>query len=180
MPVQNKQDFRTSNTKTFKQISFKTVKFFEEASKINILFQEKELIVDLNHKIKAIGSFEHGIVIDYSIFQKHSSIKDYRHLARNFEHVHVVNMQSFCFENEDEAIRFRNFVDILYMRSTIFTYSENENSLFEDELLENIKFKRCHSRLLQMGSVEYQASQNLSFKRKANIEAFAFFHSLER
>jgi septum formation protein len=45
--------------------------------------------------------------------------------------------------NEDEAIRFRNFIDILYARGTIFSCSGVESiHFFSEEMLKNIKFKR--------------------------------------
>jgi cell division protein ZapE len=179
IPMQSNVDYRTTGTNTKTQIAFQSIDEFEQAAKINIDFATQTLIVDYNHKIETSGSFQNGTIIDYTLFQKHSSIKDYRHLARNFEHIHIRNMHSFDTENEDEAIRFRNFIDILYMRSTFFTYSGHINNLFSDELLKNIKFQRCNSRLVQMASMEYQTSQNISFKRKANINAFAFFQSLE-
>ncbi len=176
IPIHKKQDFRIANNNTFKHTAFSDAEEFEKACGVTVIKKIENLEVDANHEIEIAGKFANGIVIDYKFFKKHSSIKDYRHLARTSTHVHVENMQFFDAQNEDEAIRFRNFVDILYMRSTILTYCGNTSSLFSQELLQNIKFQRCNSRLVQMATSEYWGSQHFSFKRKANIKAFEFFH----
>lgn len=177
--IQEKQDFRITNNNTLKQIAFKNINEFQEIFGITIFRKNEEITVDKNHNLEIAGRFNNGIIIDYGFFKKHSSIKDYRHISRTNGHIHIENMQTFHIQNEDEAIRFRNFVDILYMRSTILTYCGKGNELFSIELLTNIKFKRCNSRLIQMATQKYQESQYYSFKRKANIEAFTFFQSVE-
>lgn len=175
---ENDVDYRTISTNTKIVIAFDTLESFTKKFKVLPIMQSEMLSVDLNHDVEIIGRFLNGVIIDYNLFQKYSSIKDYRYLARKFEHIHVTNMQSFHENNEDEAIRFRNFVDILYMRSTILTWNGSNNKLFPIYMLENIKFKRCSSRLIQMETQEYITSQNLSFKRKANINASIFFENL--
>lgn len=178
IPIQNKQDYRVFASSTQTQIGFITIEDFAEDFGINIAYSKEILQVDLNHNIEILGRFSSGGVIDYSLFRGNSSIKDYRYLARKFEHLHITNMQSFGRDNEDEAIRFRNFIDIIYMRSTILTWNGCDAELFPAFMLENIKFKRCNSRLKQMATKEYIGGRNLSFKREANISSAVFFENL--
>ncbi len=172
-------DYRTQGGEPF-QIAFKAIKQFEEAFNVKSFSQKEDIIVDENHTVQISGRFEDGVIINYNdVLQKHTSIKDYRKLARTFKHIHIANMKSFSLENEDEAIRFRNLVDIIYTRGMIISFDGVEDiNLFQEEMLENIKFKRCYSRLNEMQTRGYIFSNAKDFKRSLTIHAAKFFGNL--
>lgn len=133
-------------------IYFKTIKTFEEVFNKKISFEKKTLEVDKNHFIEIHGTFENGIVLNYDdVLKKHTSIKDFRFIIKKFPHIHIHNMQTFSYNNEDEAIRFRNLIDIAYLKQTIVTFDGVKTvDFFAKEMLKNIKFMRCQSRLYEM------------------------------
>jgi|GEM_PF-5680855 len=180
--IKNSPDFRTTSDFTEFQICFPTVLEFENHFKTSVSLQNEALKIDQNHTAQISGRFENGCVIDYnSFFKTHTSVKDFRKIARTFTHVHVENMQQFSHNNEDEAIRFRNFIDILYARGTIFSCSSIQNiRVFSEEMLKNIKFKRCESRLTEMETVQYIFSENKEIKRKMTISSASFFEGISK
>lgn len=173
-------DYRTVEGKKPQQITFDTLSDFENKFHVFVNLQREAIQVDLNHTVQIAGRFENGAVVEYDdLFKKHSSIKCYRKLSRTFIHIHVMNMKTFTHENEDEAIRFRNFIDILYTRGMIFSCDGiSSSAVFSDVMLENIKFKRCYSRLQEMQTSEYIFSEAKNFKRKLAVSSAKFFDEL--
>ena len=180
--IKNSPDFRTTSDFTEFKICFPTVFDFENHFKTLTQLQNEALQIDKNHTAQISGRFENGCVVDYNLFFKtYTSVKDFRKIARTFTHIHVQNMQKFSHNNEDEAIRFRNFIDILYARGTIFSCSSVENiQFFGEEMLANIKFKRCESRLTEMATVEYIFAKNKEIKRKMTISSASFFEYISK
>ena len=180
--IKNSPDFRTTSDFTQFQICFPTVLEFENHFKISVSLQNEVLQIDENHTAQISGKFENGCVVNYnSFFNTYTSVKDFRKIARTFTHVHVQNMQQFSHTNEDEAIRFRNFIDILYARGTIFSCSGVESiHFFSEEMLKNIKFKRCESRLIEMETVQYIFAKNKEVKRKMTISSASFFDAISK
>lgn len=177
--VQNVQDYRLQGG-TFSPIAFESISAFEEAFAVNCVMNKELLTVDDNHTVKIVGRFNSGVVVHYAdVIKTHASIKDYRKLARTFKHIHIAGMQSFTYENEDEAIRFRNLVDIIYTRGMVLSFDGTSTiNLFTEKMLENIKFKRCYSRLNEMQSEEYLFSNAKDFKRSLTIHSAEFFERL--
>ena len=178
--IKNTHDYRTSTLKQYAQIAFQTFQEFELVFNVKAIMEEEILPVDCNHTVKITGRFNSGAVLNYTdIFQTHTSIKDYRKLARTFKHVHISNMQHFTQENEDEAIRFRNFIDILYTRGMVVSFDGISTiKCFEEQMLENIKFKRCQSRLHEMQTSEYIFAETKHFKRQLTVNSACFFEKL--
>ena len=182
--IQNTQDFRISNNKNKIPIIFNTNQNFEEAFNLKITQNHEKISVDNNHNINIIGRFPNGCIIDYhNIFQHFTSIKDFRKLARTFTHIHIQNFTNFDHTIEDEAIRFRNFIDILYTRGTILTIQTKQTintTIFQNKMLENIKFKRCQSRIYEMETQDYIFAKNKEIKRKMTILASSFFEEISK
>ncbi len=180
--IKNSPDFRTTSDFTEFQICFPTVEDFENHFQISTIKQNETLEIDDNHTAQISGRFENGCLLNYnSFFKTHTSVKDFRKIARTFTHIHVENMQQFSHNNEDEAIRFRNFIDILYARGTIFSCSSVGNiHFFSEKMLENIKFKRCESRLTEMETVQYIFAKNKEVKRKMTISSASFFDDVSK
>ena len=180
--IKNSPDFRTTSDFTEFKICFSSVFDFENHFKASAILQSEALEIDDNHTAQISGRFENGCIVDYnSFFKTHTSVKDFRKIARTFTHVHIQNMQKFSQNNEDEAIRFRNFIDILYARGTIFSCSSVENiQFFGEEMLTNIKFKRCESRLTEMATGEYIFAKNKEIKRKMTISSASFFDGISK
>ena len=178
--VQNTPDYRTNTLKRHAHIAFETLQEFASAFNVKPIMAKEMLEVDSNHTVQISGRFDDGIILTHKhIFKTHSSIKDYRKLARTFKHIHISNMQYFTQENEDEAIRFRNFIDILYTRGMVFSFDgQNSINIFEDKMLENIKFKRCQSRLHEMQTNDYIFSETKHFKRQLTVNSARFFDKL--
>ena len=178
--IHNTTDYRFHNSSTYAQISFNTLEDFAKHFNVETTIQKEEILVDSNHTTEIVGKFQGGALLNYSaIFQRHSSINDYRRLARTFAHIHICNMQKFTSNNEDEAIRFRNFIDILYTRGMIISFDGiTDISVFEESMLKNIKFKRCESRLYEMQTEEYIYSKTKEFKRKLTIDSAKFFEEI--
>lgn len=173
-------DYRTSLKRTYKKIAFNNIDEFADNFKITPTIKDEQIMVDNNHTVTISGRFLNGVILSYeNLFQRHSSIKDYRKLARTFQHIHISKMQNFTYENEDEAIRFRNFVDILYTRCMIVSFDGiNSIDVFEENMLNNIKFKRCFSRLNEMQTQEYIFSDTKELKRQLTITSAYFFENL--
>lgn len=180
--IKNSPDYRTTSDFTKFQICFSTVEEFQSHFKAPVSFQKEELHIDDNHTAQISGRFENGCFLDYnSFFKTHTSVKDFRKIARTFTHIHVENMQEFSHNNEDEAIRFRNFIDILYARGTIFSCSSAcDIHFFSTKMLANIKFKRCESRLTEMETVQYIFAKNKEVKRKMTISSASFFEDISK
>ncbi len=178
--VQNTPDYRISTPKQRAQITFETFQEFASAFNVKPIMAKEMFEVDSNHTIQVSGRFDDGIILTYKhIFKTHSSIKDYRKLARTFKHIHISNMQYFTQENEDEAIRFRNFIDILYTRGMVVSFDGiSKIECFEEKMLENIKFKRCQSRLYEMQTKDYIFSETKHFKRQLTVNSACFFEKL--
>ncbi len=178
--IQNAPDYRTSTPTQYAQIAFETFQEFVSTFNVTPIMTKETLEVDSNHTIQVSGRFADGIILTYKhIFKTHTSIKDYRKLARTFKHVHVSEMQHFTQENEDEAIRFRNFIDILYTRGMVFSFDGISTiECFEEKMLENIKFKRCQSRVHEMQTNEYIFSETKHFKRQLTVNSARFFEKL--
>lgn len=173
------QDYRTQKTE-ITPIYFKTIKLFEEVFQKKIFTKRQKLEVDANHFVEISGTFQDGVVINYEdIFTTHTSVKDFRFLARKFPHIHIHKMRTFCQQNEDEAIRFRNLIDIAYTRSTVITMDGVDSvKVFAEEMLCNIKYMRCQSRLFEMESSDYILSETKNFKRKMTSSSFELFQIL--
>ncbi|MFT4967800.1 MAG: cell division protein ZapE [Candidatus Deianiraeaceae bacterium] len=173
-------DYRTQGEKKKKEIAFNTLLSLENAFKIKVLSKNELIQVDKNHTVQIAGTFTNGVIVNYDdIFKKYTSIKDYRKLARTFTHIHISIMNKFNKENEDEAIRFRNFIDILYTRGMICSFDGVENvTFFSKDMLENITFTRCQSRVYEMQTVDYIYSQEKIFKRNLTIQSARSFEEL--
>lgn len=123
---------------------------------------------------------EGAVVFEYSeLFLKPRSILEFIYIARKFDKIYIKNFTSFKEGAEDELIRFRNFIDIAYIRNTIifFETTKKLEEIFNQKMLLDIKIKRTYSRMLEMASKSYISNTNLQ-KRNWNNKARDFFESL--
>jgi cell division protein ZapE len=126
----------------------------------------------LTHNNVAVFKYE-------ELFKKPRSINEFIFICRKFDKIYIKDFIGFTTENEDELIRFRNFIDIAYLRS-VLVIIETKLSLkdiFSKKQLENIKIKRTYSRLLDMSSNLFQRATNIQ-KRQAHNKARDFFENL--
>jgi cell division protein ZapE len=124
------------------------------------------------HKIKC-KSVQNEVIFDYhDLFGKPQSVVQFIDICRNFDKIYIANFKPFTMDREDELIRFRNFIDVAYMRhNALYLQGEfNESEVFTKEMLENIKIKRTYSRLCEMSSLEFLSEENL-LKRKWQADA---------
>ena len=120
-----------------------------------------------------------GFCFDASdLFAKPTSQKDYIDILRLHHEVTIKNLPLLSNENEDIAIRFRNFVDLGYVRSINISFCKDDMIFFKQEMLENIKFKRTNSRLKEMSSFSYRNSKTKARKRFLADVARDFLSSL--
>jgi cell division protein ZapE len=138
-----------------------------------------EILHFQNHKLSC--TYAGGTAIfEYSeLFQKPRGVNEFIYICRKFQTIYIQNFKPFNAEDEDEIIRFRNFIDVAYLRHT-FVFLEGsfeQEELFPHSSLQNIKIKRTFSRILEMSSVKFLSNIN-SFKRKWHNEARLFLENL--
>lgn len=89
------------------------------------------------------------------------SQNDYIELAREFHAVILSNVPTMSADNDDQARRFINLIDEFYDRNVKLIVSAEApiHALYEGGRL-NFEFERTESRLLEMQSEEYLASEH--------------------
>ena len=124
------------------------------------------------HKIKS-KKLQNEVILEYEeLFAKPRSVVQFIEICRHFDKIYIANFKPFTMEREDELIRFRNFIDVAYMRHNALYLQGNfsESDIFTKEMLENIKIKRTYSRLSEMSSLEFLSEESL-LKRKWQTDA---------
>lgn len=144
----------------------------------NIFNFKEEVLIFQNHRIHCKTDGKMAIFEYKELFIKPRSINEFIFVCRKFDKIYIANFCKFTSENEDELIRFRNFIDIAYIRNTVIFLQTTASleEIFEHTLLSNIKIKRTYSRLLDMGSKAFLSNFNL--KRKWHNDARDFFENL--
>ena len=140
---------------------------------------ELETLEFQNHKI-IIKSSKNSCIIEYNeLFKKPRSVNEFIYLSRKFDKIYIANFKPFQRENEDELIRFRNFIDVIYIRHNVLHLQGEftEDDIFTKESLQNIKIKRAYSRLKEISSGEFLSERNL-LKRKWHNDAREFLETL--
>lgn len=136
--------------------------------------------LEIEGHIISCKTFQHEAIFEFNeLFAKPRSVVLFIDICRKFDKIYIANFKPFSEKNEDEAIRFRNFIDVAYIRhNQIFLQTTIEESqIFEAKMLENIKIKRTYSRLREMSQDEFLSSENL-LKRKWQTEARKTLSSL--
>lgn len=113
------------------------------------------------------------------LFSKPRSANQYIFLCRQFDVIYVKNFQAFHINNEDELIRFRNFIDVAYQRHNIIKLegSIKEEEIFTKEMLGDVKIKRTYSRIFEISSSQFSSKENMK-KRVWQKEARIFLETL--
>lgn len=168
--LSGKVDFRNKNFDE-SRILIKKISSSSEYRKQTLIFE--------NHIIECVCNKKEAIFEHKELFSKTRGISQYIYIARKFDIIYIKNFIIFTKEREDEIIRFRNFIDICYLRNTIIfletaDYIEN---IFPPERLNDIKIKRTLSRLKEMSSLEFISETNLK-KRMWSNQARDFFTSI--
>jgi cell division protein ZapE len=138
-----------------------------------------EILHFQNHNLSCFHKGETAIFQYSELFQKPRGVNEFIYICRKFKTIYIQNFKPFKLEDEDEIIRFRNFIDVAYLRHT-FVFLEGgfkQDEIFPNSLLQNIKIKRTFSRILEMSGSKFLSMEN-SFKRKWHNEARFFFESL--
>jgi cell division protein ZapE len=131
------------------------------------------------HKIECKTKGAEVILNFDELFKKPRSTAEFIFISRNFDVIYVSNFKQFTNANEDEAIRFRNFIDVVYIRHNVLHIQGNfnEKEIFSGNLLENIKIKRTYSRICEMSSAGFISNKKL-LKRRWGVEAKSILQTL--
>lgn len=138
-----------------------------------------EILEFRSHKI-AVKVYKNSCIIEYNeLFKRPRSVNEFIYLSRKFDKIYIANFKPFHKENEDELIRFRNFIDVIYIRHNVLHLQGEftEEEIFTEESLQNIKIKRVYSRLKEISSAEFLSERNL-LKRKWHNDAREFLETL--
>jgi cell division protein ZapE len=125
-------------------------------------------------------TLQNMVIFEYGeLFSKPRSVVQFIDICRHFDKIYIANFKPFTKEREDELIRFRNFVDVAYLRhnSLHLQGKFSEKEIFTEAMLEDIKIKRTYSRLSEMSSLEFLSEENL-LKRKWQTEARILLNGL--
>ncbi len=179
-------DHREASNKAMETILFdKEQDFYERLHWFKIFEGLKpESLVDSN--INSVLSKEFKplskiVLIDYQdLFKKPISIKNMMRLARCYHLVAIKNMEHFNSGNEDEAMRFRDLIDTLYLRgvNVIMLLQKPCDKLICKSLLHKKEFIRTQSRLKEMQWKDYIENQDNFDKRNWSDKARATFEEL--
>lgn len=178
IPFETQHDYREVDMKSIPIILYENSKIIATQSALIKIDETRSILA------KNINPNLNLAIFEYSeLFQKHRSVADYIFLARHYDEIHIENFTELSLANEDEAIRFRNFVDVLYIRKVILKIYTAQNginisNILADDLLTSIKFKRVQSRLKEMSWVSYVNSNARQKVRKWNNDAREFLDGL--
>lgn len=168
--MSGKDDFRTATTQIRQKIVFSDIKEFQEYAKsLNCNNDISENSFSGKSKI---------VIFDYNILLKrYLSIKEIINIVRYHHIICIRNMISLTKNNEDEAIRFRDLIDMAYLRNiNIILHCKTEfSALFDEELSAKQDFKRTLSRLSEMSHKSYIMSETKLYKRVLSDAARDFF-----
>ncbi len=148
--------------------------------------------IDINPDILQNSNFKSTariVIFDYAkILKSPLSVKNIMQIARQYHLVCIVldeetrNFNGFSLQNEDEAIRLRDLVDILYLRSINIMFKckgdLNCANIFDSQLIQKKEFIRTASRLQQMSWLNYITSNDRFCKRTWSDKARSFFEEL--
>jgi len=134
---------------------------------------------------------QNAAIFDYSaLLSAPVGVKKFIEIARNYEKICISNCPApfgnvFSSKNEDEAIRFRDLIDTLYLRNCVIELQTelqadiaNIDNLFAPQLLQKKEFIRTHSRLNEMASNSYAANPLRKQKHLWCEQARIFFENL--
>jgi predicted ATPase len=133
-----------------------------------------EQILKIKHDIRLqenksesdfVGQFKYN-----ELFARPKSLREYVDISRKYHLISIHGMQTFGLQNEDEAIRFRDLIDILYIRNINILLCFDKHlpelsEVFSNELMQKREFIRCYSRLKEMSSINYITSEDKFVKR---------------
>jgi cell division protein ZapE len=153
---------------------------------------EEDCKIDINPDILRNNNFKSIAkiaIFDYAkILKAPLSVKNIIQIARQYHLVCIVLdgesgfFEGFSCKNEDEAIRLRDLIDILYLRSINIMFKCNSDvghfNIFDSYLMQKKEFIRTSSRLSQMSWVSYIKSKDRFYKRIWSDKARSFFEEL--
>lgn len=120
--------------------------------------------IEINHRqIKTLRNADCVLMIDFSeICEGPRSHSDYIELSRIYHTVLVANVKAMGQNNDDVARRFIAMVDEFYERNVKLIMSAEValETLYSEGLL-TFEFRRCLSRLKEMQSHDYLATEHL-------------------
>lgn len=121
-------------------------------------------IIEINHrKIATYRNADGVLMVDFKeLCEGPRSQSDYIELSRIYHSVLLANVKSMGQHNDDVARRFIAMVDEFYERHVKLIMSAEValESLYSEGML-NFEFRRCLSRLKEMQSHDYLASQHI-------------------
>jgi cell division protein ZapE len=162
-------DYRTEGVKKTNKI------LFEKRADFEASIHEYQKFAEYSED--KIGVFEHE-----NLFKKPISTHELINIARGYHLVCLANLPVFNWQNEDEAIRFRNLIDVLYLRNiNILLHSnqvQNLDELFCENFAKQLVYKRTLSRLWEMSWADYIYDPHKSKKRLWADSARDFFEKI--
>jgi len=126
---------------------------------------KKNIEIEINHRLLKTIEVSDGVVhFDFSVLcESARSQNDYMELSRIYHTVLLANVNQMNVDSDDSARRFIALVDEFYERNVKLIISAEvsmENLYLDGSLV--FEFKRCLSRLQEMQSHDYLASEHLS------------------
>lgn len=125
---------------------------------------QQSAVIDINHRQLPTIEASDGVVhFDFSVLcESARSQSDYMELSKVYHSVLLANVKQMSADNDDAARRFIALVDEFYERNVKLIISAEvamENLYSHGSL--TFEFKRCLSRLQEMQSHDYLASEHL-------------------
>lgn len=137
------------------------VTYFQQLS---VEVGKKNIDIEINHrKLAVIECSESVVHFDFSILcESARSQSDYMEISRLYNTVLLANVKKMSRDNDDAARRFIAMVDEFYERRVklIISAEVSMQDLYSQGTLA-FEFKRCLSRLQEMQSHDYLASEHL-------------------
>jgi cell division protein ZapE len=131
---------------------------------LSVELGRKSVDIEVNNRpLKAIEESDGVVHFDFSVLcESARSQTDYMELSRLYHTVLLANVKQMSVEREDAARRFIALVDEFYERNVklIISAEVAMDNLYSHGGLE-FEFKRCLSRLQEMQSHDYLASEHL-------------------
>ncbi|NQY34012.1 MAG: cell division protein ZapE [Alteromonadaceae bacterium] len=124
--------------------------------------QEKYIEIN-NRKVLTVSASDGVVFFEFSVLcESARSQRDYMEISRFYHTVLIANVTQMHAENDDATRRFIALVDEFYERNVklIMSAEVTLDNLYRGGRLE-FEFKRCLSRLQEMQSHEYLASEHL-------------------
>ena len=136
-------------------------KYFKQLS---IEAGETNSSIEINHRMLTTVEVSEGVVhFDFSVLcESARSQSDYMELSRLYHTVLVANVKQMSIDSDDAARRFIAMIDEFYERKVklIISAEVAMDKLYSHGNL-SFEFRRCLSRLQEMQSHDYLASQHL-------------------